>query len=231
MMYLRFKYVLISVVLFSTLAQAGGGLDDLLKDALKDYVEKKSEKIKSHNQSDTEDESFEQPTEVVLYFSGAQRVPPDVFARLGGSSTTQSPSSTGSSTGNAKKPMVIFTKPVLTTYTALQPPLAESDCYKYVQGNIPWDLAGKNKNWNKANVKRLCKGTTSKYSPGNCFRYVMFKGSSWGKKAKHKVNWNKAIDLCEGISNNRDVTTCFKNAIAAGKSLDRSIKLCEKKGG
>jgi len=106
----------------------------------------------------------------------------------------------------------------------------ESSCYKYVQGNIAWDSKGKNKKWSPANVNRLCKGTTSTYSPGNCFKYAMFNGSSWGKKATHVMNWSKAIDLCEGISNANQATTCFKNKIAKGKNVDQAINSCEKKG-
>lgn len=106
----------------------------------------------------------------------------------------------------------------------------ETSCYNYVQGKIAWDNQGKQKSWNANNVKRLCKGTTSTYSPGNCFKYAMFKGSQWGKTSAHKMDWNKALDLCEGISNAQQVTGCFKDAIKNGNSLNQAIKSCEKKG-
>jgi len=105
----------------------------------------------------------------------------------------------------------------------------EDACYNYVQGKIAWDNAGKNTTWGAGNVKRLCKGTTSEFSPGNCFKYVMFSGSSWGKRPSDNVGWQQAIDLCEGISNNQETTGCFKNNIGSGKSLDAAIKQCEKK--
>ena len=127
---------------------------------------------------------------------------------------------------NAVKPIIVPQKLPLATQVKV---LQEKECYDYVQGKIAWDNAGKNKNWSPTNVKRLCKGTTSKYSPGNCFNYVMFKGSTWGKRPADKVDWSKAIDLCEGISNNKKVTTCFKSAIASGKALAQAIKQCEKK--
>lgn len=121
----------------------------------------------------------------------------------------------------------LVTRPLRTNTVALAVN-QEKACYDYVQGNIPWDNAGKNKNWSAANVNRLCKGTTSQYSPGNCFKYVMFDGNDWGKRTADKVDWQVAVDLCEGISNNRDTTSCFKEAIKSGKTLADAIKQCEK---
>lgn len=108
------------------------------------------------------------------------------------------------------------------------PRLQESECYSYVQGRIAWDAANKNKNWNKTNVQRLCKGTTSKYSPGNCFTYAMHQGAKWGKRPGDVMNWSKAIDLCEGTSNAKKTTTCFKNLITAGKSVDQAVARCDR---
>lgn len=120
---------------------------------------------------------------------------------------------------------VLNTAPLAVAVAANQ----EQACFNYVQGKIAWDNAGKNTTWGSGNVQRLCKGTTSQYSPGNCFKYVLFSGTSWGKRPTDQVGWQQAIDLCEGISNNQETTTCFKNAIGSGKSLDAAIKLCEKK--
>lgn len=116
-----------------------------------------------------------------------------------------------------------FVKPTIFTAGKLQ----EKECFSYIQGKIAWDAAGRNKTWAPNNIKRLCKKTTSKYSPGNCFSYALHKGSSWGRKSNHKMDWSKAIDLCEGANNANKVTSCFKSAIAAGKSLDNSIKQCD----
>lgn len=104
--------------------------------------------------------------------------------------------------------------------------LQEKECYQYVQGRIAWDAAGKKRRWADSNVKRLCKGTTSKYAAGNCFSYAMHKGSSWGKKPLHKMTWNKALDLCEGTDNAQKVTGCFKSAIASGKNVDTAVRKC-----
>ena len=118
-------------------------------------------------------------------------------------------------------PSTIATQPKPTQH------LQEAGCYDYVQGKIAWDAAGKNKQWNKSNVLRLCKATTSKYSPGNCFKYAMHRGSKWGKKAGDVMNWSKAIDLCEGTGNAKQTTTCFKAAIAAGRSVDQAVARCD----
>jgi hypothetical protein len=104
--------------------------------------------------------------------------------------------------------------------------LEEKACYEYVQGRIAWDAAGKKRSWAESNVKRLCKGTTSKYAAGNCFSYAMHKGSSWGKKPSHKMTWSIALDLCEGTNNAQQVTGCFKSAIAAGKTVNSAVRRC-----
>lgn len=104
----------------------------------------------------------------------------------------------------------------------------EAECFDYVQGNIAWDPQGRSKTWGANNLRRLCKGTTSKFSPGNCFKYVMFSGASWGKKPQHSVTWREAVDLCEGTSSAQATTSCFKNAIARGRSLQQAIAQCDK---
>lgn len=125
---------------------------------------------------------------------------------------------------NPKTVAVRGTTPPVVTIAKLQ----ERECYRYVQGRIAWDVAKKNKNWSKANVQRLCKGTTAKYSPGNCFSYAIHKGAQWGKRPGDGMSWSKAIDLCEGTSNANKTTTCFKNSIAAGKTLNQAISRCDK---
>ncbi len=104
---------------------------------------------------------------------------------------------------------------------------AQKGCIDYVQGRIAWDPAGKNKSWTADSVSRLCGNTTAKYSPGNCFKYVMRRPDSWGKKASHSVDWRVAVDLCEGTSDARETTTCFKSQVAKGKSLTQAIRRCE----
>ncbi|GHA17890.1 hypothetical protein GCM10008090_29510 [Arenicella chitinivorans] len=104
--------------------------------------------------------------------------------------------------------------------------LKETECYNYVQGRIAWDAAGKSKKWNPENIKQLCEGTTSAYSPGNCFSYVLHKGSQWGKKSKHRVTWREASKLCAGTNNAQQVTACFKQAIQQNKSVTQAIVSC-----
>ena len=106
------------------------------------------------------------------------------------------------------KPILTGTfKPITATIVK---PLQEKECYNYVQGRIAWDAAGKSKQWGADNVKKLCKGTSSKYAPGNCFNYAMRSGASWGRKPHHKMDWRKASKLCAGTNNANQVTTCFK---------------------
>jgi hypothetical protein len=104
--------------------------------------------------------------------------------------------------------------------------LEEKACYQYVQDRIAWDAAGKKRRWADSNLKRLCKGTTSKYAAGNCFSYAMHKGASWGKKSSHKMTWQKALKLCEGTDNTQKVTGCFKSAIASGKNVNSAVRQC-----
>jgi hypothetical protein len=106
----------------------------------------------------------------------------------------------------------------------------EKACFDYVQGKIAWDNAGAQKTWSPANVNRLCKNTASNSAPGDCFKYILFDGHMWGKRASDEVAWQQALDLCEGISNNQETTSCFKNSIAAGSSLTDAIKQCERRG-
>lgn len=127
--------------------------------------------------------------------------------------------------GGGKKPPVFTGVIVPGTLKPLKP-LKESECYNYVQGRIAWDAAGKNKQWNPENVKQLCKGTTSAYSPGNCFSYVLHKGALWGKKPQHKVSWKEASQLCAGTDNAQQVTACFKQAIHQNKSVNAAISSC-----
>lgn len=127
--------------------------------------------------------------------------------------------------GGNNKPTV-FTGTLVPGVLKPLKPLKESECYNYVQGRIAWDAAGKSKQWNPENVKQLCKGTTSAYSPGNCFNYVLHKGAQWGKKPQHKVTWREASKLCAGTDNAQQVTGCFKQAIQQHKSVDAAIASC-----
>ncbi|SDZ99758.1 Astacin (Peptidase family M12A) [Thiothrix caldifontis] len=104
---------------------------------------------------------------------------------------------------------------------------AVSGCKAYIQGNIAWDQNGKLKYWAESNLHKLCDGTTSKYSPGNCFMYVMREGDKWGRKPEDIVNWQKAVEICASTSNAQSSTACLKNTVATGKSFDQAIQACK----
>jgi hypothetical protein len=130
-------------------------------------------------------------------------------------------------------PVTTFTRAEITPAATLTRTISvnqEKACFDYVQGKIAWDNAGTQKTWSPTNVNRLCKNTTSNSAPGDCFKYALFDGHLWGKRSSDQVSWQHALDLCEGISNNQETTTCFKNAIAAGSSLNDAIKQCERRG-
>ncbi len=124
----------------------------------------------------------------------------------------------------------VFKTPVFNyTLTPLRND-ASAACEKYVQDRIAWDPAKRNKHWNAANLKRLCQGTTSQYAPGNCFKYVLHDGAAWGQTDRHNVQWSDAVNLCAGTSNARQVTGCFKDAIARNFTLQRAITQCKNNG-
>ena len=125
--------------------------------------------------------------------------------------------------GVVLQPTTVLT-PVATVETK---PKKEKECFDHVQNNIAWDAAKQNKKWADRNIRRLCKGATSKYSPGNCFDYVMHRGSQWGRKSKHKMTWSIALDACEGTSSAKATTNCFKRAIADNLTTSAAAKKCD----
>jgi hypothetical protein len=99
----------------------------------------------------------------------------------------------------------------------------ETDCFTFVQGNIPWNYAGAS-TWNPSNVNRLCQGTTVAAEPGRCFDRVMQGGISWGGGTQWQ--WENALSLCKGTSNANNTISCFQGKIAGGATWQQAIPQC-----
>ncbi len=68
----------------------------------------------------------------------------------------------------------------------------EQDCYNLVQGKVAYDKAG-NKNWSEANVRRLCKNTTSPVRTVDCFNLRM----------ANYNDWKRGLDECSAELNGK----------------------------
>ena len=187
------------------------GIFDDLKDELKDTA-KKSLEEKKQELGLSDGDARPEAEDVSLVFSGATESSPEVFTKLHANTTSPS--------------IPIFAPIILST--GVFATLKEDECFAHVQGKIAWNSTGTAKRWAASNVKRLCKGTTSATAPGNCFKYAMRSGGSWGKTSAHKMDWPQAVDLCEGIISYETTTKCFRDEIRSGKNLGSAIKKCER---
>ena len=98
-------------------------------------------------------------------------------------------------------------------------------CAEAVAG-VAWDYNG-SKNWNPANVQRLCKGNPDSIEPAKCFRRVMHGGINWGGGTKWQ--WKNAIDLCEGAYSAKATVRCFRRKISNDVPWQKAIKRCNRK--
>lgn len=175
------------------------GLQDILKDAIETYVEKKAEDA-GLVAKETEGSDPTGPVQNVDFnFSDASTPVPDVFQALHGSSPRPSSSSTKTA--------------------------AEKQCFNLIQNKIAWDYSG-HKSWSSANINALCKGTTNASQPPNCFSRAMFNGSQWGKKSSHNMTWQLASQLCTGTNNSNQKIDCLKQKISQNQTLNASISAC-----
>ena len=103
----------------------------------------------------------------------------------------------------------------------------EARCIAAVEGKIAWNYKG-NKNWNLANVRRLCAGAPilprRSQEPAKCFEHVMHGGVSWGRGTRWE--WGNAINLCKGTKNAFATVSCFSNEINHGNAWDKAIAKC-----
>jgi hypothetical protein len=104
------------------------------------------------------------------------------------------------------------------------PTAAETACFNFVQGNIPWNYEGAT-SWSPTNVQNLCRGTTVAAEPGRCFDRVMTGGISWGGGTTWQ--WENALNLCDGTSNATATVSCFQGKIGAGVSWPDAIAQCD----
>ena len=139
------------------------------------------------------------------------------------------------STGNAHDTIQCFTDQVahdvpwqeaITSckYAAAAPEPDDSQCYAYIQGNIPWSYDGAT-NWNPVNVHNLCGASSHAAEPGRCFDQVMNGGNvDWGGGTTWE--WANAVDLCKGSENAHNTVACFKSQITGGESWQNAITAC-----
>ena len=99
----------------------------------------------------------------------------------------------------------------------------ETDCFAFVQGNIPWNYEG-SATWAETNVQNLCRGTGRAAEPGRCFDRVMQGGINWGGGTQWQ--WQNALDLCKGTNNANNTISCFQGKIGAGSAWQQAISAC-----
>jgi hypothetical protein len=112
----------------------------------------------------------------------------------------------------------------LTGLTAPAAATPESDCFNFVQGNIPWNQSGA-ATWNPANIQSLCQGTAKSAEPGRCFDRVMSGGINWGGGTVWE--WKNAIALCKGTNDANATVACFQGKIAGGQNWQQAIAACK----
>lgn len=101
---------------------------------------------------------------------------------------------------------------------------SERACYQQVQGRIAWNYEGDTR-WQPANVRKLCRGTSSPAEPARCFERVMHGGVEWGGGSRWE--WRNAVDLCQGTSDADRTVGCFTAEIARGKRWQGAITQCK----
>lgn len=96
-------------------------------------------------------------------------------------------------------------------------------CAEAVQGKIAWDYAG-HKQWNGANVQRLCEGAEGSAEPARCFALVMHSGISRGGGTQWQ--WGNALSLCSGSRDASGTVDCFERERDAGKTWQQAVEIC-----
>ena len=99
----------------------------------------------------------------------------------------------------------------------------ESDCFNFVQGNIPWNQSGSS-TWAPNNIQALCQGTTKAAEPGRCFDRLMSGGVSWGGGTVWQ--WQNALNLCKGTNDANGTVACFQGKIGGGTGWQQAIAQC-----
>jgi len=103
----------------------------------------------------------------------------------------------------------------------------EAACAEHIQSKIAWDYDGR-KQWDAANIERLCKGTKAPKEPGECFNKVLHGGINWG--SDNKWEWQNAINLCAGSNNSDEKISCFQKRVAAGETWPTATLQCQSGG-
>ena len=101
---------------------------------------------------------------------------------------------------------------------------AETDCFAFVQGNIPWTYNGAT-SWSPINIRSLCQATTKAAEPGRCFDRIMNGSVNWGGGTKWV--WSNALNLCKGTGSADATVSCFQAKIAGGARWPQAIAQCK----
>jgi hypothetical protein len=121
--------------------------------------------------------------------------------------------------------IVVALAAMLMGFALVKPAAAtpETDCYAFIQGNIPWNYEGAT-SWAEGNVQNLCHGATHAAEPGRCFDRVMHGGVNWGGGTQWQ--WENALNLCKGSANATATIGCFQEQIASGVAWQQAIPYC-----
>ncbi len=101
----------------------------------------------------------------------------------------------------------------------------QEQCFNTIQGKIPWNKE-KNMNWDPANVKQLCAGTSKPDQPGACFLSVLDGQVNWGSGIEWE--WKNIINLCAGTNDAQKTVGCFQQATAKGLDWRDAILSCQR---
>lgn len=101
----------------------------------------------------------------------------------------------------------------------------QDQCFNNIQGKIPWNKE-KNMNWDPANIKQLCAGTTKPDQPGACFLSVQEGQVNWGSGIDWE--WKNIINLCAGTNDAAKTVDCFKQAKGKGLDWRDAILFCQR---
>lgn len=103
-------------------------------------------------------------------------------------------------------------------------------CFESIQGEVAYDYRGR-RNWNSANVRRLCRGAEASEEPARCFEAVMHGddpssvgGLDWGGGTLW--HWRNAVRLCAGTTDAAVTVKCFQRALCDGETWPEAIEMC-----
>lgn len=107
------------------------------------------------------------------------------------------------------------------------PASAQAICHRAVQGNVAWDGAG-DTDWERSQVRRLCRGARNSEEPARCFETVMSGSVDYGG-GNTRWNPNNALRLCQGTRNASGLLLCFRRQIEDDVGWQEAIPACRQR--